>query len=282
MKWITAKDLEIWAGTIPARTIFPALIADLIRGSASNIGDFRFPSDNKGQVRGFDGWLTADGSPPYIPEGDSLWEFGITPESISKASDDIAKRTTQVADEVRLRTTFVFVTPHTWDNPKKLLPALVKEMREGRGWKDVSFIDGMQLEEWLFRCPAVAAWYARTELQTAPQTGARSAEEFWDWYSNRFAPQITEEVLLCGREAETDTLLKELVSGPMRIRFAADSPDEVIAFAVAVVRKSAPEIRQFLESRIMIVETNDAAQFLARSDNLIFMPRAQAIESSGI
>ncbi|WP_437588969.1 hypothetical protein ACSAYH_13915 [Escherichia coli] len=34
MKWIKALNLQQWADSIPAKVIFPALIADLIRATA--------------------------------------------------------------------------------------------------------------------------------------------------------------------------------------------------------------------------------------------------------
>ncbi len=41
MKWITALDLDRWAKTLQARAVFPGLIGDLIRASATDITSFR-------------------------------------------------------------------------------------------------------------------------------------------------------------------------------------------------------------------------------------------------
>jgi hypothetical protein len=54
------------------------MVADLIRASAQDIASFRFLSDDKGQVRGFDGHLEAAGSPRFVPDGVSIWEFGVS------------------------------------------------------------------------------------------------------------------------------------------------------------------------------------------------------------
>ena len=88
MKWIRALDLERWAATIGARELMAALVGDLIRATASEIRSFRFPNGDKGQVRGFDGWLEATGMPPYVPSGLSLWEFGVSGEKPAKALGD--------------------------------------------------------------------------------------------------------------------------------------------------------------------------------------------------
>jgi hypothetical protein len=66
------------------------MIADLVRASASDISSFRFPSGDKGQVRGFDGRLIAVGA-PFVPDGASIWEFGVG-EGVKKAEGDYTKR----------------------------------------------------------------------------------------------------------------------------------------------------------------------------------------------
>ena len=66
MKWIKALNLQQWADSSPAKVIFPALIADLIRATANSITEIRFPNGDKGQVRGYDGVLKAEGVAPYV------------------------------------------------------------------------------------------------------------------------------------------------------------------------------------------------------------------------
>ena len=119
MKWITATQLEQWGASIAARTAFPALIGDLIRASSPSIKAFRFPSKDKGQVRGFDGALTATGLGPYVPDGDSIWEFGTSNDATAKANEDYATRTDQVLAATRAQTTFVFASTRTWNNPNQ-------------------------------------------------------------------------------------------------------------------------------------------------------------------
>jgi len=88
MRWITDTTLQQWADTLQARTEFPALVADLIRASVPNVTSIWFPSGSKGQVRGFDGVLEATGVPPYVPDGPSIWEFGVNEEAAAKANTD--------------------------------------------------------------------------------------------------------------------------------------------------------------------------------------------------
>lgn len=282
MKWITAAHLEQWAETLPARTVFPALIADLVRASAHEITALRFPSGDKGQVRGFDGVLQAEGVAPYVPDGDSIWEFGVTGDVIGKADGDYKKRTSEIDAATRAQTTFVFATPRTWDRPKKKLADWLKEKRNLGEWKGVEYLDGVALEAWLAGNPAVAARYARFELRLLPQLGASSTDEFWQEYSHRFSPPLAEEVLLAGRGPQAVDLVKKLMERSRTVPLAADSPDEVVAFAVAAIRKADPAARLFLEAHTLVVDTEDAARLLVNHQGLVFLPRGQARRFAGL
>jgi len=255
------------------------MVADLIRASAQDIASFRFPSGDKGQVRGFDGHLVAVGSRPFVPDGVSIWEFG---KGVRKADNDYQKRVTELDPEERAKVTFVFVTLQTWDSPKKQkLEEWEQGKREKLHWKDVHFIDGFKLEHWLDDHPAVAARYARIVLGIFPQLGVLSTDEFWNDYSNRYSPPLTEEVLLCEREKQVEDLLTRLGNATSQVTICADSPDEVIAFAVAAIRKADPQVRQYLEARTLIIESEDAARFLQEKRDLIFFPRGQAQNIAG-
>lgn len=132
MKWITATDLQHWSATLSARATFPEMIADLIRATAKEIQSFRFPSGNKAQVRGFDGWLNASGEGPYVPDGLSVWEFGVSGANAAKALKDFNKRTGEVNTEQQKVTTLVLASPYTWDDPQNKLPDWIAERKKRR------------------------------------------------------------------------------------------------------------------------------------------------------
>ena len=96
-----------------------------------------------------------------------------------------------------------------------------------------------------------------------PAVGIRSTDEFWDEFSSRFAPSLVEQVVLAGRESQGAALAQRLNDGVSRLPYAADSPDEVVAFAVAAIRRAEPVTRLFLEARAVIVDTEEAARQLA-------------------
>ena len=276
MRWITALNLQTWAETLGARNVFPGMIADLIRASAQDISTIRFPNGDKGQVRGFDGVLEAAGVPAYVPDGMSIWEFGVSADAAAKASSDFEKRTKEVDEAKRKQTTFVFVTPRTWNNGSEKLADWLDAKKKLGQWKDVVYLDGAMVEDWLSRSPAVAARYARFELKLFPVTGVRSTDEFWEEYSSRFGPQLVEQVLLAGREQQAEELIQRLNEGVSKLPYAADAPDEVVAFAVAAIRRSESAVRYFLEARTLVVDTEEAAHQVAGISGLTFLPRGQA------
>lgn len=281
MKWIKALELEQWADTLQAKGKMPGLVADLIWATASKVRRLRFLQGDKGQVRGFDGYLDVDSNSPFVPNGMSIWEFGTSGAGKSKAESDYRKRTDEVDQETKAKCTLVIVTPRTWDTPTVKVEDWLTEKNDLPEWKSVVYLDGPLLEDWLAKCPAVASRWASCELRVAPQNGVLSTEEFWQSFASRFAPPLVEDVLLAGRESQAEELLLKLNQEGGRLAFAADTTDEVIAFTVAAIRMAPEAVRRPLEARTVIVETEEAARFLINTSNLIYLPRNAARSCAG-
>ncbi len=282
MKWISALELGQWADTLQGRDKMPELVADLIWATASRVRRLRFLHGDMGQVRGFDGYLDVDATSPFTPDEKSIWEFGTNGAGKTKAEGDYAKRTKEVAAKIRAECTLVIVSPRTWDTPTvKIEDWLVEKNKLGE-WKRVVYLDGPLLEDWLAQSPAVASRWARHTFKRAPQHGVLSTDEFWESFSRRFDPPLVEDVLLAGRESQAEDLLRNLTQGSGRLAFAADTTDEVIAFAVAAIRKAPEPVRNSLEARTLIVETEEAARHLVNTSNLIYLPRLAARSCVGL
>jgi hypothetical protein len=212
-----------------------------------------------------------------------VWEFGVTEGGSAKASGDYAKRTKELDAEDRRATTFVFVSPRTWDSSKgKKREDWVEEKRALNEWKDVLYIDGSMLEDWLADCPAVAASYAKKYLRKMPVTGAQSSIDFWDEFSTKFTPELADKVLLAGREDQARQLIQQLSAGPGRLLYAADAPDEVVAFAIAAIRNADPAVRLFIEARTLVVDSEEAVRQLAHRNGLVFLLRGHARNLAGL
>ena len=280
MKWVTARHLDQWADRIDARSRLSEVVSRLIRASALNISSIRFPSGDSAQIPDYDGRLIAVPAPTFerfLPEGNSVWEFGTSADYRKKANQDFTARTANPGTSVVPgETAFVFVTPRTWPDAADW----VVEKEQGP-WKDVRVIDGVTLEDWLEQCPAAAAAIAREIVGALPATGAYSLEDFWEEYSTRFRPRLTEEVVLAGRAEQAEELRRTLLGDSRISRLQGDSISEVLAVVIASIRKSEPELRKFFESRMLLVETPEAARQLAGARNLIFLVRDAAVEVAG-
>lgn len=283
MKWITTAHLDVWGKTRTSETELPGLVSDLVRATAPDITAIRFPTGEKGQVRGFDGVLESSVETLNVPQGRSYWEFGTEAGYQAKALKDFKKRTGQISVTDQAAATLVLVTPFTWDssNSENKIEDWEKARKKESNWKKVKLIDGAQLEDWLAECSAVSAWHARNTLRVAPRDGVRSTDDYWFDFADRFDPRLIEEMLLAERDRQVDELLTGLMGPPQPLRFIADSPDEVTAFAVAAIRSAKPEVKLFLEARTLVVDTAAAARELVGKSNLVFLVRGEAARAPG-
>ena len=142
----------------------------------------RFPSGDKGQVRGLDGVLVSVSEVEglNVPQGKSYWETSTEEDYKGKALRDFKKRTGEVSAAEQADITFVIVSPWTWDSsdPKNKLEDWLAACKSNSSWKDVRYIDGSALETWLEQRPAVAALHARRTLAVKPQEGVWSTDEY--------------------------------------------------------------------------------------------------------
>jgi hypothetical protein len=281
MQWIDVKALETWASLLNAREMVMAMIADLIRMTIDDASRFRFPSGEASQVRGWDGELETTQARGLVPEGKSKWEFGTGPGA-SKASADYKKRTEQTPPAEMAENTLVLVNLGKWDTPTKKIPEWEDDRRIEGNWKDVRYVDGVALVQWLEDHPAIAARYARNVLKTAPQEGALSTDEYWEEFSTQFRPHLSEKVVIADRQKEADALIAQLRSQPQSFMLGAETSEEVVAFAVAAIRTSRPDVREALESKTLIVRTDAAARFLSMKSKMVFIATGNAEPLAGV
>jgi hypothetical protein len=276
VKWITALDLERWASKIDSRSDVVQLVSDLIQASARDISSIRFLTGDSSQMHGWDGHLISTGMPPYVPAGESGWEFGTGADAEGKADEDYEARLKKSRPVDKLNATFVFVTPRPWKDCEVWAR---KKLAEGK-WKDVKALDAIALEDWLYRCHAVAARLAR-DLRLMPPIGVHSTDQVWEEYAKQFSPHLTEDVLLADRTSQMNTILSQMRNVPSSYVWQGDSTDEVLAFALAAIRKAEPDVRRFIEDRTLIIDTPDSARQLEHRNNLILLLRPDASALAG-
>lgn len=281
MQWIDEKGLETWATFLNAREMLMAMLADLIGVTVDDASRFRFPSGEVSQLRGWDGDLETTEAKGCVPEGKSKWEFG-TGLGASKADADYKKRTSQTPATEMAENTLVLVNLGCWDTPTKKIPEWEDDRRKESKWKDVRYLDGVSLVQWLKDYPAIAARYARNVLKTAPQEGALSTDEYWEEFSTQFKPQLSEKLVIADRKQEADALIAKLRGQPESFMLGAETSEEVIAFAVAAIRSAESDVCASLESRTLIVRTETAARFLAMKSKMIFIATGAAEPLAGV
>ena len=85
---ITARQIAAWADTIDAREQLPALLRTLVHSTGSNLTAVDFPAFDNSQRKGWDGQVTSGSATPWIPRGQSGWEFECNKNPETKAETD--------------------------------------------------------------------------------------------------------------------------------------------------------------------------------------------------
>ena len=274
---IEGRRIAAWAdGNIEARKLLPVLLRKLIHSTGRDLRHVDFPGYDNAERRGWDGWIEADTATPWIPEGNSGWEFGTNKDPRSKAEDDYVARVASVPAAERAERSFVFVTPHNW--PRKT--EWVESKRATGDWKEVRALDASDLEQWLEQSISAPMWFAEKldmlpeEFQTLDACRRRWAEAS----EPAMKPAIFEPSLAAYRD-----VFKEWLEKPSDRPFtvAADSREEALAFLscmfeedgidthwrdLAAVFESARTLRKLVASNapfLPIVHTDEAERELA-------------------
>ena len=77
---VTARQIDAWADKIEARGQLPALLRTLVLSTGTNLTAVDFPAFDNSQRKGWDGQVTSGSATPWIPRGESGWEFGCNQE----------------------------------------------------------------------------------------------------------------------------------------------------------------------------------------------------------
>lgn len=229
---ITARQIEQWAdGNLEARRDLPVLLRRLIHATGRELREVDFPGYDNAERKGWDGWVEAAGATPWIPEGQSGWEFGTNQDPRAKANSDYAARLKSVPAAERADITFVFVTPRNWNGKQQW----AREKDAAGEWKSVRALDASDLEQWLETSIPAQIWLA--EKLNLPTEGFETLDEAWHRWSAGSEPPMTPEIFGPSITAHRGTV-KEWLDKPSDRPFivAADSTDEALAFLACLFR----------------------------------------------
>jgi len=267
IKRVTSLEIAQWAEQIESKNILPLLIRKLVLAGIpmKDILEMEFPSGEDIQTGGYDGIMEVKVGNFKIPEGKSVWEFGIRKDKKAKADKDYEKRKTNPLGKTPSDNTYIGVTAYKWRSKKKWQKAREKE----NFWKDVRYYDAEDLESWLDAAPSVAIWLAR--LLGKPINGVFSADEYWsDWatYQNHIIPP---QLLIGNRTNEVQKLIQSLQETPSIIRVKSYTQEEALAFILASLNPNIDKENESYQVKTLVVNNVESFQQLIETDEPLIM-----------
>ena len=256
---IKASQIEGWAGTnSDARQHLPVLLRRLIHATGRELHRVDFPGFDNAQRHGWDGWVEAEATTPWVPAGKSGWEFGVGKRPRDKAEHDYQARFAILTSEKRADCTFVFVTPRNWPGKNEW----AKNKNASGDWKAVRAFDASDLEQWLETTVAPRIWLAGK--LGMPTTGFQTIDQCWERWAASSEPPMAAAIFkpsLARHEKRFRDWLKATPDRPFTV--AADSREEAVAFIACLLRQG--DMPAGACDRAVLFESADTLRLLAPS-----------------
>ncbi|GAB3314749.1 HigA family addiction module antitoxin [Larkinella ripae] len=270
---IIANEIETWASSIGARSRLSVFLRILVNSTGVSLTKVDFPGNNDAERPGWDGWIEANEGTPWIPEGQSGWEFGCNQNPKEKADKDYAKSVNAVNKSSRASITFIFITPRHWLGKTKW----ANERKSEGNWKDVRAYDASDLEQWLEQSVAGQTWFS-SETQRASD-GTRSLDKCWLDWSGVANPPLTGDLFTTTVLSSKD-MISAYLSKPAEqpIIIAADSTEEAVAFLAVLFSGSDEELASFRDRVIVFDRPNVLPKIAAGSSNFIAVTTSRDVE----
>lgn len=264
--FFTENELDDWVrGHVrEAQGKIVELVYRLVAASVPRPRERRFPLGDAIGQHGPDGNLTTElAFQPFVPDGDSIWEIGTGINVRAKATSDYGDQTAAVPEDVRKRTTFIFVTPLSgvrgWDGSwsEGQQQEWIAE-RLGRGeWRDIKVIDGSKLVDWARQFPSVAKWFARE--MGSPSALIDSAEQRWSELTViGEPPPLTPDIFIANR-GDACKRLDDLFNGAQpHLQLDSRYPAQVADFVSAYLASLEAEVRVERQARCLIASSPES------------------------
>jgi addiction module HigA family antidote len=250
---ITAKNIEQWVeGNLEARSLLPVLLRKLVNSTGQNLSVVDFPGYDQSERKGWDGRVDAGAATPWIPIGQSGWEFGCSEDPKQKADNDYAARMKAISPADRAEMHFVFVTPRKWngkDNWRKGKEAL-------GDWKSVRAYDAGDIEQWLEQSLQAQGWLS--ERMGSPGAGVHSLEDRWRVWAAVTDPELSKELFAPSVEHFKTTVkgwIENPTSSPLII--SGDSKLEALAFLYCMFESDELAFKNF-KDRLLVFSSAKA------------------------
>lgn len=275
---VKANDLVRWADEIDARSRLAVLLRILVHSTGTKLRQVDFPGYDDSERPGWDGWVEAGIGTPWIPEGLSGWELGVSRNARNKADRDFKKHTDQLTAREQATITYVFVTPRRWTEKDKKQWAA--EKRAKGHWRDVRIYDACDLEQWLEQSLPGQTWFAEAVLSANKSTdGVRTLAYGWHQWADVSVPPLTERFFSGGMKTAVGVLSawlkKKTVPQPLVV--AAETEDEGLAFLSCVFRQ--PELAEAAD-RVLVFDKREAFERLSSGRDLfVAVTHSQDVEA---
>jgi len=264
MAYVSAYELDSWAGTYLAKAELPWLIQRLIRATCQGITSLEMPGGEEVNLSGFDGVLNCSGGNRYVPDGASAWELSTEKGVTSKANDDYQNRTSQTSAAYQRATSFVFATPKRWTRRD----GWQKKRDSEDLWREVRGLRSDDLASWLDEAPWVALSFARWALGQ-PVEDYISLDVMWKEFATLpSGKELGAEFVCAGREQFSKELVRWLRDGQQgatAIRIVGGSHKEVLDFIATSVHSDGEETWRCFASTVFCVNGRGAALCLPES-----------------
>ena len=274
MKILTSTDLKNWSATRECQSYLPFLFRKLIysRVKIEHIKKIDFPFAEDVQVGGYDGQLEVEQGDRYIPQGESVWEFGVVDSGKkAKADVDYAKRKLDPLGRVPNQTTYINVTLKTYSKKKKW----EEDKKAENFWLDVRFYDATDIEHWLDLAPSVEIWLAR--LLNKPMDGVELGEDYWKQWSTKADMEFPFNLLIESREKQKDKLVDILFESKGALQYIkSNTKEESLAFALATIESLEEVHKNSLQTTTLVIENKESfKQIVSATKEMILLPKFQ-------
>jgi len=255
---IKARQIEDWADPIKARNHLPVFLRKLVHSTGEDLRQVDFPGYDNAQRKGPDGFIEADAATPWVPKGNSYWEFGTSKNPGDKAEKDYTARSISVDHDERANSTFVFVTPRNWPNKT----SWEKKKNEAGHWKAVRAFDASDLEQWLEQSVPAQIWLA--EQLNLPVSGYETLDQAWHRWANASKPHMTPKIFESSIAAYRSTF-KAWLDKPSEKPFVvtADSRDEALAMLACLFDDE--ELRRYKDLAAVFTSSSKLKTLVASS-----------------
>ncbi len=265
---VDATDLAGWADRRESQGQLPRVVRDLVLATVERAERVVFSAGDGVQLGGWDGIVNVPRGNAFVPDGLSAWELGVSRQVKRKADSDYAKRTEDPLGLDPSETAYVFVTPRRWSKKQEWA---VEKQAEGV-WREVRAYDADDIEAWLEFAPGVHVWLS-TLIGKHPE-GADSLHGFWERWAGVTEVPMSAELVISGRNEEAERVLDWLRGGPSSLALRAESKEEAIAFAAAVLYRMPETEREACFARSVVVEDGGAwRQLSGFGEGLVLVPR---------